>query len=162
MNAIIDAPYNGYDDFVALLNDMVSVLGLPPLKLEEKEPGKPIMADFTVESIEFTLVYSPLKSMEHATLVCRMGPPPTEKRAEALERLLEMNFMLSNDPVSIGIDPFSGDAVLSAVYAIYELDARMVFNAMRIAVGQARKWRETYYLDEIGAPAGLDLAAMKA
>ena len=63
-------------------------------------------------------VHSPLAQSDRFFFVCRFGVPPQEKKAEILERLLEINFDLASQPISFAIDSDTAEVILAAHYAL--------------------------------------------
>jgi len=74
--------------------------------------------DFEVGSIPVVFVHSPLAQSDRFFFVCRFGVPPQEKKAEILERLLEINFDLASQPISFAIDSDTAEVILAAHYAL--------------------------------------------
>jgi hypothetical protein len=130
-----------------LLHDIAVILGRDDLKIEPSL-FEPVIVDFSIDTIPIVLIHSPLAQGERIFLICRFGALPEENQVTILERLLQVNFALSSQPISFSIDPETKEVLLTVHYSLKEISAQSLISSMRLASEQALLWRETHFLNE--------------
>lgn len=104
---------------------------------------------FTANEVLFTLAHSGDEMPAQAVLVADFGPLPQERSAEAIRKLLEINFFTFSDPgcPAFVIQPDTGNVLLMQRIALLLVSAEGLRMLVENIAQHARLWRETFYLD---------------
>jgi hypothetical protein len=115
----------------------------------EPSVHEPTIIDFTFGSVPITVIYSPLDRPNDLLMLCRFGrlPEAPEERSAAMQRLLEVDYVLANSTASLGMDPHSGDVMMSLHNRRLDVTLASLVSTMEMAAERAGLWRETHFLD---------------
>ncbi|EJL88950.1 Tir chaperone protein (CesT) [Herbaspirillum sp. CF444] len=99
-----------------------------------------------VDGVDFYLAYDEEEEPDHLVVYCDFGIPPAERRLEAYEALLEVNMaMYGSNPPAFMLSPGKRVA-LAYHYHLKEIVAEQLMNLCAGVAGQAREWRQDYFL----------------
>ncbi|HWW08250.1 CesT family type III secretion system chaperone [Collimonas sp.] len=112
--------------------------------------------NIVVNDIPFTLIHDENGDDDGLRMYCDFGKPAPERRALALQRLLETNlymFSAAGAP-SFGFNQENGRVVMMARMALSQVSAASLLRAMGEFSSYAAQWREKYFLLDTEHEAG--------
>jgi hypothetical protein len=103
---------------------------------------------FAVDDIECALLLARGDAAD--ALVCQIdfGEPPSERRAESFQALLELNYLQAAQGASFTIAPGSGRVVYVARLDAGSINAESLADLFDTCATRAREWRKHYFLDQ--------------
>lgn len=105
-------------------------------------------ADLEIDQTKFTLRDGSSQSEDAVAFYCDFGlVPPKSCRADALQRLLELNLVMFglNTPV-FSINGQNNHVLMMARIPMKDMSAEMLLNTLAKYSAKAKKWQKTYYL----------------
>ncbi len=135
-----------YDEmFLKLIADMHRLVGETP---PERKPAPLYMFDFSLDEIDFVIAYLPNVDFFNVFVQCRFGSFPSHKAAPILQRLLTINaLVVFQNPGGFAIDQTSEEVLLIYKVPIEVVQAESLLQSIESCAAQARRWRETYFLE---------------
>lgn len=105
-------------------------------------------ADLEIDQIKFTLHDGASKSEDAIAFFCDFGLlPPQVSRANALQRLLELNLaMFGVNTPTFSINGQSNHVLLMGRIPIRDVSAEKLLNILAEYAAKAKEWQKTYYL----------------
>lgn len=140
--------YQWRRQFIALVEDVFRDLGFsPPAMTHDVEA--PLAMEIDVDDITFEVVHSSRERPDEILIECHFGPPPVDRVAEVLARVMQVNLTLAraHEP-AFGADMASGDVIYAFHEPLEKMTAPELMDAMKKAAVQAREWRASYFLEE--------------
>jgi hypothetical protein len=128
--------------FCELIDDVCHVAKIPHAQSLYES------ADLDVDQIKFTLRDGSGNVDEAVAFYCQFGSlPPQVSRADALQRLLELNLAMFGvyTPV-FSVNPESNHVLLMARIPMQDLSGEKLLNILAKYAAKAKEWRKTYYL----------------
>ena len=106
-------------------------------------------ADLEIDEIQFTLIDCCTDTKQGLVFFCDFGLPPERRRAEVLQRLLELNLIASGiDTPAFSVNDNTGHVVLIGRIFFEKKSALDVLNTLVPYAAQATEWQKTRYLQE--------------
>lgn len=106
-----------------------------------------------MNDIAFSLIHDTEEERTASVLCvyCDFGEiPSAADHALVMRRLLEVNLFLFVSPTActFSINPETGHVLLCVSLDLHATDARMLAETLTLCTEEARRWRETHFLDD--------------
>lgn len=137
------------ENFRELEQALASMAARPSARAQHPRPDDMENLALAIDDVSFLLCHSRAAQPDRAFLYCEFGPLPATRRAEALERLMEMNliFFRGNSPL-FGRDPVNGNVLFCSEILFAAVTPEIVLESLRHIAAQAQLWRRTHFLDD--------------
>jgi hypothetical protein len=140
-------------DFTELAQALAAFASGVPDAGASPQPDDMESLALAIGDVSFLLCHARLRQPDRAFLYCEFGTLPEARRAEALERLMEMNliFFRGNSP-AFGRDPVNGTILFCSEITFAAVTPETVMESLRHIAAQAQLWRLSHFLDESPEP----------
>lgn len=144
--------YQSRRQFIALIEDVFRDLGFSPPAMTH-DVDAPLAMEIEVEEITFEVVHSSRDRPDEILIECHFGPPPEDRVAEVLAKVLQVNLALAraHEP-AFGADLVTGDVIYGFHESMAKMRAPDLMESMKQTAKQAKEWRSTYFFEEQSTP----------
>jgi hypothetical protein len=138
----------GFPTLVHLTEELERRLGDDILIYPGEHPS--FVVEFEYDHVPFALVHPQSGAAHKVTLFCRFGQLPEDRKAEALQRLMEINFMSFSDAMAaFSFDPVEQDVVYGIQADLGGITSDSIVDTIQRLAAQADEWNDTFYLQQV-------------
>lgn len=143
--------------FIDLVEDVFRDLGFPPPAMTH-DPAEPLSMEIEVDEVSFEVVHVPEQRPQKILIECNFGSPPPAQVVPVLTRLLQVNLILAREhQATFGADSRTNAVIFTSSENLVDTNATALMDEMRALAKRAKEWRRSYYLEDAGADAGVNL-----
>jgi hypothetical protein len=137
----------GFATLVHLTEELERRLGDDILIYPGEHPS--FVVEFEYDHVPFALVHPQSDAAHKVTLFCRFGRLPEDRKAEVLQRLMEINFMSFSDAMAtFSLDPVEQDVMYGMQADLGSITSDSIIDTVRRLAAQADEWNDTFYLEQ--------------
>ncbi len=132
--------------FLSIVSEIREILGYKLLN-NEPEYNDELAMEMTYGDFEFALVHSNNDKSDCLSVECIFGEIPDKRRDKIYEKLLQINYMLSEvDCSSFSIDAQTDQLIYLLKLNLLDQTGNLILKKMTEIVWHGKRWLETYFV----------------